>query len=207
MERGPFRKGDVMKTKLTIALVALVLVGCASQSDLEQAQSSVTELQDQVTELQSVIDDSKSENSSLSDQLAEANDELTQVRDERDELQAELNQTTEDYNSARSRLTKATSQLNQLVCSQQIDDMKYDNILDASTIVAAWWARQSSVERVQGTYRDSIWSNADTKIHAVRYIAAEDNQPYVEHFLIYFREFGMTPGVFWVGGQCWLDAP
>jgi len=85
--------------------------------------------------------------------------------------------------------------------------MKYENILDASTILAAWWARQPGVERVQGTYRDTIWSNANTKIHAIRYIASEDHKPYVEHFLVYFREFGMKPAVFWVGGQCWLDAP
>ena len=186
--------------KIALVSCVLLLAACASQSELDTAQLQVEELQAEATVLQS-------EMSQTEDSLEASNAELAGAQQANQDLQIELEEMTASYDDARRQVTSLTSHVNRLVCDDQIVDMKYENILDASTIIAAWWARQSEVERVQGTYRDSIWSNADTKVHAVRYVSSDDNQQYVEHFLIYFREFGMTPGVFWVKGQCWLDEP
>jgi len=148
----------------------------------------------------------------LEDDLSTIKAELEDVKSEKDDLNSKMealqfsyDELESKYSEARSKVTSLTSEVQKYVCDDQIDDMNYENILDASTIMAAWWANQSDVERVQVTYRNSFWPNADTKIHTVEYVSAEDNQQYVEHFLIYFREFGMNPGVYWVKGQCWLD--
>jgi hypothetical protein len=83
--------------------------------------------------------------------------------------------------------------------------MQYTGIADASTILSAFVASQSWSERVQGTFRDSIWTNADSKIHGVRYIDSNDHQSYTTYFMAYFDEFGFDQGVYWVDRQCWLE--
>ncbi|MCW5887966.1 MAG: hypothetical protein KIT07_07550 [Anaerolineales bacterium] len=168
-----------MRTIIAMSLVALLLASCVAKSDLEAANKELESLHQRVESLVQENEQLKSTNLSIGKQLTDAQTELRSTRQE----------------------------LENLLCEQQITDMKYSNVLDASTIIAAWWATQSNVASTHGTYRDHIWSNADTKIHAVRFTSSVDQQQYVEHFLIYFSEFGMKPGVFWVGGQCWLDAP
>lgn len=193
--------------RVIFVLSAILLSACVSKSEFQSAQSRIVELEAQV-------DSGTDEIRALEDQVQELESDIEVLEADRAEAVAELAGLEDDYadlqterNDLNRQVLNLSRQVGELVCAQQISDMKYENILDASTIMAAWWARQPDVERVQGTYRDTIWSNADTKIHAVRYISLQDNQPYVEHFLVYFLEFSMSPGVFWVGGQCWLDAP
>ena len=191
-------------------LLAFLLSACVPKSDMETALQRVATLEAQSTAQAGTISDQNREINELSSENSDLQSELSSLQESYSALEGERDELQSKYDDARSSVTNLTSQLsklNKLICDEQIEDMKYENILDASTILAAWWARQPGVERVQGTYRDTIWSNADTKIHAIRYIASEDHKPYVEHFLVYFREFGMKPAVFWVGGQCWLDAP
>lgn len=193
--------------KFLFLLVSLVLVGCASQSELDQAMSQISGLEAQLQEKDSDVSSLETELDELEDAKIELNNEFEELQAEFDVISSEKGELQLQYDEARRKVSSLTSQLDEMVCDDQIDDMKYQNILDASTILSAWWARQPGVETVQGTYRDSIWSNADTKIHAVRFVSSRDHKPYVEHFLVYFHEFGMEPGVFWVGGQCWLDVP
>jgi ABC-type phosphate transport system auxiliary subunit len=193
--------------KFLFLLVSLLLVGCVSQSELDQAISQISDLEADIQEKDSDIASLETQLDGLEDAKLELDDEFEELQGEYEVVSAEKGELQLQYEEARRKVTSLTSQLNDMVCDDQLDDMKYQNILDASTILSAWWARQPGVETVQGTYRDSIWSNADTKIHAVRFVSSQDHQPYVEHFLVYFDEFGMDPGVFWVGGQCWLDVP
>jgi outer membrane murein-binding lipoprotein Lpp len=186
--------------QVLVVLTALLISSCASPAKLDEAQARASELQVRADQQEAVISALRSQVDGLKTQLSTAQSDLDNAKSENDSLQTELS-------AANSSLSKLRVLANKLTCQDEITDMKYENILDASTIMAAWWARQPDVERVQGTYRDSIWSNADTKVHAVRYISSDDGQPYVEHFLVYFPEFDMNPGVFWVKGQCWLDVP
>lgn len=181
------------KNLLFITIIILLTAGCVSKEELEKANTNISTLESQLkvalqekSELELVLDDL---NSSF------------------EELQIDNADLQSNYSETISELASTNRLVERLVCPDQIQGMKYTDVFDASTIVAAWWARQTEVESVHGTYRDHIWSNADTKIHGVRYTSSSDHQQYVEHFLIYFREFGMEPGVFWVGGQCWLDSP
>lgn len=200
-----------MRITIPILLV-LFTTACVSKSQFEALSSELSDARGQISDLESDLADTStqlaeatSETANLQTELAESHEAYDALSAEHEELQADLEDAEEVLQDARADVNRLSTELDQYVCESQISDMKYSSILDASTIMAAWWARQDGTLRVQGTYRDTIWSNADTKIHAVRYVAAEDNQPYVEHFLIYFSEFGMSPGVFWVKGQCWLD--
>ncbi len=194
-----------MKKALLFLLFSFLLIGCASKAQLEAADGQLWWLQYQINNLEDDLSTSEVELESVESEKDDLNSKMEALQVSYDELQTSYEEVESKYSEARSKVTSLTSEVQKYVCDDQIDDMNYENILDASTIMAAWWAKQSDVERVQGTYRDSFWPNADTKIHAITYVSAEDNQQYVEHFLIYFREFGMNPGVFWVKGQCWLD--
>jgi len=187
-----------MKKALLFLLFPFLLIGCASKAQLEVADGQLWWLQYQINNLE--------------DDLSTSEVELERVESEKDDLNSKMealqvsyDEVESKYSEARSKVTSLTSEVQKYVCDDKIDDMNYENILDASSIIGAWWAKQSDVERVQSTYRDSFWPNADTKIHAITYVSVEDNQQYVEYFLIYFREVGMNPGIFWVNGQCWLD--
>ena len=178
---------------LFISVIILLTAGCVSKGELEQANANISTLESQ-------LQDALQEKSELELTLEDLNSSFEELQIDNSDLQT-------SYSDAVSELSSESTLVDRLVCPNQIEDMKYTDIFDASTIVASWWARQPNVESVNGTYRDHIWSNADTKIHGVRFTSSSDHQQYVEHFLIYFREFGMEPGVFWVGGQCWLDSP
>jgi predicted nuclease with TOPRIM domain len=192
----------------------IFLIGCTSKTeldsalaDLDSALMEISSLESKTLEQENTIKDYEDQLSTLvaeNENLIAKNELLNQdyesLVNEKDELQSK-------YRENNLELTEANIQLEKLICDEQLDQMEYNNIFDASTILAGWWALQPSVSSVRGTYRDHIWSNADTKIHAIQFISSNDNEQYVEHFLVYFDEFGMKPGVFWVGGQCWLDVP
>jgi len=127
--------------------------------------------------------------------------ELQGLYDDLDKEYRDLNRTTE------STIQALRTQLKSYVCEQQLPDMRYESIMDVSTILQAFISGQEDTLRVQGTYRDTIWNNTTTKIHSVNYRSKRDSESYVDHFLVYFVEFGWDEGVFWLGGQCWLDQP
>lgn len=184
----------------------------AYQSELEAAES---ELEDTQTDLDTVtlewedteqaLADAESQVISMTVELETISEDMVVLQTDYDELQTSYDEMSDDYYALKTDNRMLKADLGQYVCEESITDMEYDNILDVSTILSGWVARQSWSERVQGSYRDTIWGNTDTKIHSIRFISSEDSQPYVDHFLVYFDEFGFEEGVFWLSRQCWLD--
>jgi hypothetical protein len=181
-----------------IASLVLLTTGCVPKADLESAQAEGAQLQARVAELEGQVTDQEA-------LLAQRELDLQSLQHDLDEAATQLHESEGAYSEAHNEAVRLAAELRRYVCDQQIDDMEYEDILDISTILSGWWATQPGVERVQGSYRDTIWSNAMTKIHAIRFVSSEDHQPYVEHFLVYFDELAMEHGVFWIGHQCWLD--
>ena len=143
----------------------------------------------------------------LENQVLSLSESSNSLQGDYDTLLQEKEELQDKYSDTRSELQSKKRELGQLICTKQIDDMVYENIFDVSTILAGWWVKQSGVLSVQGTYRDHIWNNTDTKIHSIMFTSSDDNQPYVEHFLVFFDEFGWNEGIFWITEQCWLDSP
>jgi len=186
--------------KLIFVLILITMSGCISQSELDTALADISDLETQIAEKDLTYEEMESQVNALTESANilqanydELNDDYETLDDAKDALQKE-------YNAAQNDLGK-------LICSKQIDDMVYKNIFDVSTILAGWWVKQPNVQSVQGTYRDHIWNNTDTKIHSIMFTSSDDNQQYVEHFLVFFEEFGWNEGIFWIAEQCWLDSP
>jgi outer membrane murein-binding lipoprotein Lpp len=188
------------KAIAVLACLTFILAACVSKADLQTAEKRASDLQAQVTSLQA--------------QLAEKDTQITSGQAQLDELSskvaslgADLTQAKKDLDQARRQASSLSSEVAKYKCSSQITNMNYDNVMTASTILSAWWSGQPNVESISTPYRDKIWSNAMTQIHGITFTSSEDHKPYVEHFLVYFDEFGWKPGVFWISAQCWLDPP
>jgi len=186
--------------RVAAVICALLVTGCSSQEALEDAQARAASAESEVEAIQSRL--------SVQDaNLDEAQATLTALEAANSKLETDLADVKADYSRASKHVDDLSDEVGRYLCDKQITDMKYENVMDASTILAAWWARQPEVESVNTPYRDKIWSNALSQVHGIRFKSSEDHEQYVEHFMVYFDEFGMTPAIFWIGGQCWLDAP
>jgi hypothetical protein len=174
-------------------LAAAVLAACASPSELKQVKAQVAQLQEDLVSRDAELKARDGELAALAGDLESATEDVTQLKS--------------DLAKARSEVGRLKSRLGEVVCEAGDLRMEYENVLDASTIASAWWDNQEGVGALRGSYRDKLWENGLTAIHGIRYVLPHDRQPYVELFLIYFDELGMKPGVFWVRGQCWLEAP
>jgi len=120
-------------------------------------------------------------------------------------LEAENTTLHRDLAESRSEASSASARLNRLLCDPQYT-MDYTSILAASSRLMGYVDGLESVAYVSGTLRNTLWDNADSKVHVIRYIGSDGN-PYSMQFLVYFDEFGWEPSTFYIDGQCWLDAP
>lgn len=197
-----------MKRKYLLLLLFVVILssGCAPtvpETDYLIAQAKIGGLQ---SELVSVINELAIANNKI-ENLRQENDEYEQVIEELQAEYDELKKSNDDIKQEKSSLQaeklKLEREINSFKCTESLADMQYETILNVSDILSGWMARQSYVVRTNYTYRDTIWNNTDTKIHSVQYLH-DDGNTYVDHFLVYFDEFGWTEGVFWLSGQCWL---
>lgn len=166
------------------------------QSELVSLNNALVNADNEIenlTENINVLEQEKDDHEKLIEEFQEKSNEL-------EELNKELK---EEKSSLQVEKRELESQLTFFICDESIVDMKYETILNVSDILSGWLAKQSYVVRTNYTYRDTIWNNTDTKIHSVQYLHS-DGEIYVDHFLVYFDEFGWTEGVFWLSGQCWL---
>jgi outer membrane murein-binding lipoprotein Lpp len=183
--------------KILLLIVLFFLVGCVSKSELESAIVEISELESQITQQESNIEELESQVQSLNESSDRIQSDFDDLNEDYDTLSEDKESLQIKYSDTSKELQAAEHLIGRLICDEKID-MEYENIFDVSTILAGWWARQSQVESVKGTYRDHIWNNTDTKIHSVQFTSSQDHQPYVEHFLVFFDEFGWNTGVFWL---------
>ena len=175
--------------------MGLILAACVSREEYDAALSTSVAFQTQAA---------------LSGATASA--EETRRAAERAEAEAtaatfatEVASVSRERNEAISRATRLQGQLDIHICEETLPTMDYGSIADASTILAAFVAQQPWAQRVQGTFRNTIWNNTDSKLHAVRYVDSSDHMSYATYFMVYFKEYGWDRGVFWIDRQCWLD--
>lgn len=192
---------------MAVFAVMIFLVGCASKASLQQAEGRAATADGRAVALEATAVALRTQLASSAASLAEVQATGTALATAYTRSQADLSKANKDHQHAEQQVASLQAELSKNICDQQITDMKYTNVLDASTILAAWWAKQPGVESVGTPYRDKIWSNALSGLHGITYTNSDDHQQYVEHFMVFFNEFGMKPGVFWIKGQCWLDPP
>jgi len=196
------------KLIVLIIMLGILLTACGiPQEDYDAVAQQVTELELDLADVQSELSNSQAEMATRSIELE------TIIQDNAitlSELQSEYADLTiqyaEEQRLARQRLSEPLwcTDFGRWRALPELTNMRYDSIMDTSTILQAFVSGLPWVLRVQGTHRDTIWNNTQTKIHTIRY-REDDGEQYWMHFLVYFDEFGWREGVFWIDEQCWLD--
>ena len=84
--------------------------------------------------------------------------------------------------------------------------MDYSSIQSSSSRLQGFVANLSDTDHVSYAVRNTLWNNADSKIHGIRYVS-NDGKTYSRQLLVYIDELGWDEGTFYIDGQCWLDSP
>jgi len=113
-----------------------------------------------------------------------------------------------EQENSRLQIDLRNSEFNQqqFLCTNVIADMKYDSVMDVSTRLSAFLVQYESLS-ISGSFRDRIWGNALSQLHGIYYYKSGDETRWTNYFMVYFDEFGMSTGIFWIDRQCWLDSP
>ena len=172
--------------KVLILASLIFLVGCSASADLENAQATSSAVEQQLEERDSRISD-------LQLQIEDLNGELAELEAEKVALQS-----APEEESAESGV---------YLCEEQIETMKYGNPSTAIAVLEGWFALQTWVQELQGTYSTTFWNDVNSRVHTIRYIDARDGLSTTSNFLIMFEEAGWRQGVLWMTEQCWLDSP
>ena len=202
-----------MTSKLHVAITIILATATIAAGALAVAAYS------RVRSLSGALASSQADLSSVNGQLeradstiAGANDTISTqeallATDESEVATLEAENTTlhSDLAESRSEASSASARLDRLLCDPQYT-MDYTSILAASSRLMGYVDGLESVAYVSGTLRNTLWDNADSKVHVIRYIGSDGN-PYSMQFLVYFDEFDWEPSTFYIDGQCWLDAP
>lgn len=98
---------------------------------------------------------------------------------------------------------------NQLICDSDNNgqlNMDYSSIQSSSSRLQGFVANLHDTDHVSYAVRNTLWNNADSKIHGITYVS-DDGTTYSRQFLVYVDELGWEEGTFYIDGQCWLDSP
>ena len=185
--------------KFLLPLLIIFLSACGpseefiqAREDLALALSDVNDLSNEKRVLLADLDQVQKSLSSLESTIVSLESTIVSIESEIDQKSAQIFENEKIFDA--------------LLCEQPLTGMKYDTILNATSRLEAYVNGIDGVQYTSGGYRDSLWDNADSKVHAIRYYW-EDGSPYSMQFLVYFDELGFTESTLFIDGQCWVDPP
>jgi len=168
------------------------------KQDIDSLQESIDRMSGELEEYKSNLDESRSNLAGLETQLEEKNQNIAALEEQELELKKDLGDKTLE-------IKNLNKQVDFYRCDEDLA-MDYSSVLAGSSRLMSYVDGLPSVDHVSTSFRNTIWNNTDSKIYGIRYVA-EDGETYSTQFLVYFNEFGMRKGVFYVDEQCWLDSP
>jgi hypothetical protein len=190
----------ILVTLLLIGAVAVAIVlGLQLKGLKEQTQQAQVEAKAVVTDYQAKLDKAEQVNSQ---QVSDLVTSKGQIKD----LKADNAKIKQEFQDASSRALEYQDDYKSLICTRTIVGMDYKNILNASIKLQAYMTGDPGVKQVSLTMRNSLWDNAKTKVHVIRYTDPKGDV-YSKQFIVYFDEYGFRPSVFSIDGQCWVNAP
>ena len=172
--------------KLLLLICLIFLVGCSSAGQPDAAPAGGEDLQTQLDQKDAIITDLEFQVEDFSSRLSD--------------LQG-------DYDALEAASTGTAPGADGFLCDPRIENMKYQNTKSAIAILEGWFALQSRVQELEGSYSTQFWTGVDSRIHTIRYISAETGQTETASFMIFFREENWKEGLLFMSDQCWLDFP
>ena len=87
-----------------------------------------------------------------------------------------------------------------------INDVSYSDNNTVIIQLQAYMSRLPDVKSVSEGIPERLFNNTSSELVHIIYTSTDGNQ-YAMRFIIYNDEFGWKPGIFFIDGQCWIDAP
>ena len=172
---------------------------------LVEADQSIQSLEENLSTIQNELTETQGEVTNLDEEISILEDEKQVLSTEISNLETENEELLQDLRDTKQESSSLERQLDNLLCSSQIN-MDYSSILAASSRLIGYVSNMANVSHVGSTMRNTLWNNADSKVHVVTYTDREGGY-YSMQFLVYMDEFGWETATFYIDGQCWVDAP
>jgi len=175
--------------KILLGFALLFLVGC-SAAPAEQAAPA-------------------SDSSDMASMLSEKDDAIAVLEYEVENLTGQVDELQLE-NAALLAASEGESdegQPSSFMCENTIENVRYDTPVGTIAILEGWFATRDFVQSMDGTYSTQFWTGVNSRIHTIRYTAAEDGLSTTANFLIMFEEAGWQPGIMYLDNSCWLDYP
>jgi DNA repair exonuclease SbcCD ATPase subunit len=205
---------------LVFSFVAVVYYAVVTNNALFESRQRQTELTSQLSAANQTIQHLEAELEAVRRDLAEAQDSINTLNEtiallegekealalEKEQIEAERDKLSREVRGANQESARLERELDKLLCSKQIE-MDYSSVLSASSRLIGYVSSLPNVAHVGTTLRNTLWNNADSKVHIITYTDREDGGYYSMQFLVYMDEFGWEPATFFIDGQCWVDPP
>jgi len=205
-----------MIKNILFGVLSALLVGIIGASiylyiQLNQSKETIRTLEKtntkEMDKLNSTLTQTQNENNSLEIELAAVKQEVK----EKEEKIIGLENTNKELETSKAQINAEKNQIqanySRLICDRQFDGMDYSSVLNATNRLLYYVSTLSGVKQVSLSARNTLWNNADTKVHVIRYVDSSDGEVYSKQFIVYMREFGWNTSTFYIDGQCWIDAP
>jgi exonuclease VII small subunit len=175
------------------------------EASIQTMNTSLEDTESELSDIQTTLEDTENRLDDAENTLEVANEIITEKESELAQASEEIVTLKVDNADLRKDILKLRP-LEDLLCDDQIS-MDYSGILNSTSRLSSYVGGLSDVARVSLTMRSTLWSNAESKVHVINYVARDDNEVYSKQFLVYYNELRWKPGTFYIDGQCWLDAP
>ena len=172
------------------------------QQNLNQTKTDLSKCENQ---LSTTVEKLQTTEKTLQDLTQSSQDRIenldSRLKSSRDQLASNVQKLGE--------LEDIEDKYNQLVCDSdnlgQLN-MDYSSIQSSSSRLQGFVANLHDTDHVSFAVRNTLWNNADSKIHGITYVS-DDGKTYSRQFLVFVNELGWEEGTFYIDGQCWLDPP
>lgn len=215
---------------LTVVLFLNIIQLNNLRTESTSLEGDYSSLEDEFFSLVSDLESIQQNLTTTSLELVTCNDQLSEAKDNIQAIDLEMQDLTqssqERYEDLESNLISSRDQLasnirklsdlreiedkyNQLICDSDLIDqfnMDYSSIQSSSSRLQGFVANLPGTDHISYAIRNTLWNNADSKIHGIRYVS-DDGNTYSTQFLVYVNELAMKQGTFYIDDQCWLDPP
>ncbi len=199
----------VLGTLFVLSLVAtgaLTFVAVNNANSASMSQANVKQLMGQVTDL-------TGRNGALDEQVATLSTNLGNERQASaakdatiSDLKNQVASLQSENSSVSSELSSTRSQLQAMTCTDAPEFVP-----DYGSSGSMELALENFVSKITDGSRGGsytfVWNNSTTADYTI--MGLQSGKQYAYRFIGFFNEasLGHTEGVFWIDGECWLNAP
>lgn len=213
-------------TGLLVAVLACVMPGSVSQSDLDAVKGERDALGVQVSQMQTELDrlaGELQEKAGLQADLDDRTAELETLHSDLEQLRLDYEQISQAHQDVQAALESANTEMDKTTQAYVEISRMYELLMcDVDSLPDANFAKPDTFqqnlvdwilgwENKQRVFLDAEtelpWDNSETRLISIRYDIPGEDRTIKQIFLAYFLDDLTGDGLYWVNQACWLYPP